>query len=382
MVFKHTIFSICLLFLAHFSCAINFMQLNIAYQYDPLAEIELKNRVVQSEDELSVFLGFRADTVFAWSMEFLVQHGYEDENHSILQGAELDTLRVQRKHLYLKLTFKKPKENLLVVKIAKRGTNYYFDVNLEYGSYNPPSVYAVDSEGLPIFENYINTSSFLWKGSEEFSVMEYAENFDKADGPMAEMKVLAPSFKAQRSFTFRDSVQLKDGHFYVVRSDKDASSGVTMVKTFSYYPKFKLLNELSRSMQYIMNEQEQKEIRASNDLKKTFDSFWLKTYKTKFRARNAIRNYFNWVEQSNYLFTDFKQGWKTDRGMLFIVYGVPDEVYRSDNSEEWYYDSGPAFEFIIISTFFAPRTYALRRRRDIEDSWLEHIAAIRRGLNE
>ncbi|MEQ9007818.1 MAG: GWxTD domain-containing protein, partial [Ekhidna sp.] len=69
-----------------------------------------------------------------------------------------------------------------------------------------------------------------------------------------------------------------------------------------------------------------------------------------------------------------------DRGMMYIVFGRPNEVYRTGNSEEWFYDEGPAFEFTIISTFFAPKTYSLRRSKDLEEQWYTQIAAIRRGI--
>ena len=155
-----------------------------------------------------------------------------------------------------------------------------------------------------------------------------------------------------------------------------------MLKVPPYYPEYKMLDELIASMYYLLNEPERRGMKNSRNPKKSFDSFWINTYSTKYRARNAIRNYFNRVERANRIFTDFKQGWKTDRGMLFIVFGAPDEVYRTGNSEEWYYDEGHSFEFTILSTFFAPRTYALRKRRDYETLWYESIAAIRQELDD
>ncbi len=382
MKFMKIVIPIYLLLMMVEARALNFMQINISYQYDPLAEVQLRNRAIQSGDNMVVFLKFRSDSIANWSMEFMVQNGYEDENHKTLLVSRIDSLVVEQTQLILKLNFRKPQETLMVVKIFREDKGYYYDINLTSGSFHLPTIYPVDKSNIPIFENYINTSAYSWKGDSGFYAMEYQENFPFADPPMAEMEPLAPSVAANRSFTFSDSVHLLDDHFYVIRSNESDPSGVTIFKSSTYYPEFKLLSELSYAMQYIMNEPEREEMRSTGNLRKTFDVFWINTYKTKFRARNAIRNYFNWIQQANYIFTDFKQGWKTDRGMLFIIYGVPDEVYRTDNNEEWYYDSGPAFEFTIISTFFAPRTYALRRRKDFEELWLEYITAIRRGQHE
>ncbi|MEQ9403274.1 MAG: GWxTD domain-containing protein [Cyclobacteriaceae bacterium] len=374
--------SLILIFMTYFGHAIDFTRINISWQYDPLAEVKLRHRVIQNDDNISVFLRITADSLSSWSTELMIQSRYESETHTTLEGYEADTLLSEAKRRILKITFKKSENNLMVVKISKSGIFLYYDVSLKNGLLPFPSIYPADPDGNPVFENYLNSSNFSWKGADSFYAQQYIEDFPLSDPPMADMKPLAPSILPDSSFLFSDSVSFRNNHFYVVRRDSTTSQGVTMLKAAPYYPEFKQLPELVDAMQYILNEPERKSLRNSSDLKRSFDSFWLKTYVTKFRARNAIRNYYNWVKQSNRLFTDFKEGWKTDRGMLFIVFGVPDEVYRSDNEEEWYYDQGPSFEFTVISTFFSPKTYALRRRVDYQNSWYEYLAAIRRGINE
>ncbi len=370
------------LFLALSAFGIDFTRVNIAWQYDPLAEVELRSRVVQNGSILTVFLRMKADSLQDWSIEYLVQDRYDSETHSEFNQMVLDTLWSKNGSLVLKLQFTKPTENLLVAKVNGPDAFYYYDISLKNGSLPFPAVYPQDEDGLPIFENFISRTDHQWVGSNQLYVHQYQERFTLADPPMAEMKPLAPSIAPDSSFAFQNGDMFLDDHFYVVLEDTNASAGVTVLKTAPYFPEFKLLNELTSSMFYILNEPERKGFRNSRNLKQSFDSFWINTFTTKFRARNAIRNYFNWVEQANYIFTDFKQGWKTDRGMLYIVFGVPDEVYRTENAEEWYYDNGPSFEFTVISTFFAPRTYALRRRVEFETVWYEYIGAIRRGANE
>lgn len=362
--------------------AIDFSRINVAWKYDPLAEIEMRDKVVQNGNEITLFLRFRAESLDDWNFDFFIQPRYESESHSKLREYEIDTLLSDGKQKIVKLTFQKPEENLLVVKIFRKDAFYYHDIPLKNGSLSYPSIFAVTDNDLPIFDNYLNSSDFKWAGIPNPHVQQYEESFPLADPPMAEMKPLAPSILPDSSFIFESDSSFLTDYFYVVREDANASTGVTVLRTSPYYPEFKQLNELASAMHYILNEPERREIRNSRDLKQSFDSFWIKTYVTKFRARNAIRNYFSWIKQANRLFTDFKQGWKTDRGMLFIVYGTPDEVYRTDNQEEWYYDSGPSFEFTVISTFFSPKTYALRRSLDFEESWFEYIGAIRRGSNE
>lgn len=362
--------------------AFDFSRINIAWKYDPEAEIEIVERIIQRGDEISVFFRVRADALETWNFEFWVQPRYESASHTKLNDYRLDTLLSADSQTIVELSFQKPEENLLVVKIFSDDAIYFHDVPLKNGTLAYPSFYPVGAAGYPIFDNYLNSSDFQWAGLQNPHLQQYEETFSFADPPMGEMKALAPSILPDTSFVFGSDSSLRENFFYVAREDENASVGITLLRTSPYYPEFKQLNELATAMQYILSEPERKEIRNSRDLRKSFDSFWIETYVTKFRARNAIRNYFNWVKQANQFFTDFKQGWKTDRGMLFIVYGVPDEVYRTNNQEEWFYDNGPSFEFTVISTFFSPRTYALRRRLDLEESWFDYIGAIRRGSNE
>lgn len=373
----------CLVVLYVFSAsAIDFSRLNISWQYDPSAEIQVQDRVVQKGDSLSVFIRFRYSTSPDWKIEYLIQSNYGSEAHKKFSSFSLDTLNTTSDSFIVKLDFVKPEENLMVAKISRDGAFYYYDIRLKNGSVPYSPILLVDGDGLPVFETYLNSANFSWLGADDFYVTEYVEDSDPAHPPMGDMRPLAPSILPDSIFHFADSVTFTDNNLYVVRADSNAVTGVTILKAAPYYPEFKLLGELVASMHYILNDPERKGLRNSRNLKESFDSFWIKTYTSKFRARNAIRNYFNWIEQANKRFTDFKQGWKTDRGMIYVVYGAPDEVYRTENEEEWYYDEGPSFEYTVISTFFSPETYALRRSLELRQSWFEFIAAMRRGTNE
>ena len=53
---------------------------------------------------------------------------------------------------------------------------------------------------------------------------------------------------------------------------------------------------------------------------------------------------------ANKYFTSYKKGWKTDRGMIFIIYGLPDSLFKSGEEERWIYNPqgiGTGIEFIF-----------------------------------
>ncbi|WP_425392975.1 GWxTD domain-containing protein [Ekhidna sp.] len=370
-----SIFALLIGFSAH---AINFSRVNVAWQYDVAFDVKMAHRVVKDEAGMFVFLKVSSDSIDYWTYEFLLQEEYESEAHRTIQSPSLDTLVDVNGQVLLKLNLNQVKENLLVVKFSKPEQFYYYDISLRIGSLSYPSIYPINEQRLPILESYINRSGHQWVGSDTLLAMQYLEVAPPADPPMADMKPLAPQVKLDSSFVFSESPDFRENYFYNVRKDSLATVGVTILRVPPYFPEYRKLNELIESMLYLTSEQEKKAMLGSKNPKESFDSFWLNTYSTKSRARNAIRKYYNKLENSNRLFTDYKPGWKTDRGMMYIVFGKPDEVYRSASSEEWYYDNGGAFEFTIISSFFAPKTYTLRRSRDFEEQWYTQIAAMRR----
>ena len=67
------------------------------------------------------------------------------------------------------------------------------------------------------------------------------------------------------------------------------------------------------------------------------DKYWLGKAASKERARSLIRTYYSRVELANKLFTCHLEGWKTDRGLISIIFGPPTYISNNRNSEVWSY---------------------------------------------
>jgi len=68
------------------------------------------------------------------------------------------------------------------------------------------------------------------------------------------------------------------------------------------------------------------------------------------RSRELIRVYYNRVLYANLFFRADREGWKTDRGMIYILMGPPDRMKDSGLEERWYYMSkrqGRVAEFVF-----------------------------------
>jgi len=104
-----------------------------------------------------------------------------------------------------------------------------------------------------------------------------------------------------------------------------------------------------RPMRYILSESEWNiaDELSYNDLETWFKSYWQKKDPSPETPFNEIMyTFFQRVDQTNRLYAQrFKEGWETDRGKSYLLYGKPDrqDVNRTSVSakpyEVWYYES-------------------------------------------
>lgn len=355
--------------------AIDLSTIDLSHQYDPEAPIRLQYRVIQEGGKFTVHLNVEFDSLSEWSREFMLQAGYQSEGHRVFTPEIIETGN-SNVSWHGKLVFTTASsEQLLIIRYAS-DFDFYFDIPLMNGNLAFPSFYVSSKEEM-ILSSFLPTNEIAWSSTEKIHISEYPNKFGPADAPMEEMKALAPSIFEDTTFFASDSLNLKDFQLYYFKNDTLADVGLALLKVPPYYPSLKKINELIHPLKYITTEAEYRTLLRSSRPKKTFDEFWLNTYGTKFRARNAIRKYFRGVELANEYFTGIKEGWKTDQGMIFIVYGTPIEMYRNGRTETWVYEN-EEYEFIKVSTLFGP-IYALRKDKKFEKDWYKQVGDIRRG---
>lgn len=111
-----------------------------------------------------------------------------------------------------------------------------------------------------------------------------------------------------------------------------------------------------------------------------YELFWFKLGDKDFeKARELMRIYYNRVQLANEYFSSYKEGWKTDRGMVTIVLGLPEKILPDTNGETWvYYNSGEGADLIFRFTRIldSPVANDLRMERDnlYEKAWRKAVA--------
>lgn len=115
-------------------------------------------------------------------------------------------------------------------------------------------------------------------------------------------------------------------------------------------------------LRYYATSEELRFIRDAEDeqeKRRRFEDFWERRNPAPGSKTNtAMIEYYNRVAFANQQFGHYLDGWKTDRGMTYIMYGAPDYIDRNPLSaderpyEVWeYYDINKRFVFIDESGF-------------------------------
>lgn len=138
--------------------------------------------------------------------------------------------------------------------------------------------------------------------------------------------------------------QERGNYRFEVTAQKENTDEVYKARAFGVksknYPAIASAREMARPLIYLMGEGDYKDLMAITDpdsLKREMDRFWLKHIGNAARARDVIQMYYERVEEANKQFSNFKEGWKTDLGMVYILFGPPWYTENHLKELDWYY---------------------------------------------
>jgi GWxTD domain-containing protein len=246
--------------------------------------------------------------------------------------------------------------------------------------------------GKPLVRRYANASEPLllqqFGEPRAISMQQFEETFTPALVPMSMRQIPPPrTIKVLRTLNFMngDTIRLNEQGLYMIEPGATFKGGL-LVKE-NEYPLLTTAKELIEPLIYITTAKERAELMKAADPKAAVDNFWLKVAGDKNIARSLIKAYYGRVEGANRLFTSHKAGWTTDRGMIYIVYGQPDNITLTADSETWLYrhtELTPPVKFVFNKkqNNFTENHYELIRRPEYEESWYSTVAKWRAGITD
>jgi GWxTD domain-containing protein len=356
--------------------------LNYNYLYDPDLPFQINWKILSTAAGYSVYYelilndSIKGDTTL--SIEWTLRNSLAERKGKLVEtSAEILEKKNWKEEGVLRLT--NATAPFLAVKITsdaqKKIWAYYTQLA------QAKSIHFI-KDNRAVLTNYVKKGKPLtiegFNQSKPLLVSYYKDVFPAASPVFAVTQgAVSPTMKVDSSFRLSASspISFFQKGLYLTKHDDVAAHGFTF-RVEDDYPKLGRLETLVGPLVYITTKDEyEKLLQAGND-KKKFDQVILGITGNSERAKSFMRSYFKRVEFANKRFTSYKEGWKTDRGMVYIIYGPPDVVYLSEGREVWEYRGerlSQRFQFVRSETIFDPNNFVLIRNKAFQRLWLEKV---------
>lgn len=252
-----------------------------------------------------------------------------------------------------------------------------------------------DVEGNILYKPHlpINTPFKLENANAEadrYFVSLYDREFPLALPPYSSKQTR--SFKLDPDTTYvvdaNEVFTLKQKGFYHIRLDTNQWEGYTIYSFNREFPYIGKTEQMAEPLRYLTLKKEFDSFLEAKDdqkkLKSWVDEFWLNRSGSTERSRYLVASYYKRVEEANKRFTSYIEGWKTDRGIVYTIYGPPNKVFRSSGGESWVYGNETSslsyvFNFIRVKNPFTDNDFQLNRMPQYRYGWGQAIEAWRNG---
>jgi len=244
--------------------------------------------------------------------------------------------------------------------------------------------------GNSIFQNNYFRIRYNNPDIQEPVIRYYSRKFPIAKPPFAMEKNVTYTFEPDSFYSIQMTggisplLELPYHGIYHIQADLLKPEGFTLYRFEDGFPDVSVPAQALAPLRYLTTEREFDKLLAYEDYKIAVDSFWLEraSYNPD-RAKKMIKKYYRRVMDVNLFFSSFQEGWKTDRGLIYIIYGTPSEVYRTDEEEEWIYGEkgnpmSMRFYFYKTDNPFTTNDYSLQRSPIYKTSWYIAIENWRR----
>jgi GWxTD domain-containing protein len=193
-------------------------------------------------------------------------------------------------------------------------------------------------------------------------------------------------YSSDSSFTYRTGSVFKvprEGFYHFMPSE-ERKGGLSIFQFSEKFPYLKSIDDMLFPMRFIMSRKDFDFLNKTGDRRKAVENFWVEASGNQDKAKNLIEQYYSRVENANYHFSSHVEGWKTDRGMIYLIFGQPNVIYRTGTSETWIYgEEGNQlslnFVFIKVINPFTDNHFVLNRSPIYKNPWYRAVDEWRAG---
>jgi GWxTD domain-containing protein len=265
---------------------------------------------------------------------------------------------------------------------------------VDKSSVNTAQNYKVISfrTGYPSFNKVFNSSDIFYitysrSEIDTVYVKYYRNTFPLPRPPVTDLASVRPEFIPDSIFAYpySDTIiyRLPFEGMYHIQADPNQQGGLTLFNFGNSYPRVTTVDEMIGPLVYLTSTVEYEDLMNQINKKVALDNFWLQVAGNVETSRELIRIYYNRVFYANYFFSSYKEGWKTDRGMMFIIYGAPNTLTKSAETEIWTYYRKKGkeplrFTFSKVRSPYSDNDYQLERDF-VNSMWLQAVQDWRKG---
>lgn len=353
--------------------------INFRDLYDPESEVTITLQPVRAGQKIQVYYKIQSKTLplEQFSISWEKRESYTHSSGTSLTNSDTPAFAKTQTGLW---AFDVPaKPWLLVAKVTSKANQKSW-VNFKRIEANYPVSGWVEHNNERLTRKYLTIDQpFTIKTSDTslFYVSWFNEDFPAAYPPFAESQSKADRFMFHDS-TFQvrpgSPVSLPQTGLYLFQQDTSSAEGFAVRAVNKVYPRFSSIEDLINPLIFICTQDEFAELQNSKGDKSKFDKVILDITRDRERASNFMKSYFRRIELANLFFISYKEGWKTDRGMIYLIFGLPDEVSMNDGNEVWYYKtSRTRFTFVKSGSVYDPENFVLIRDKHFMEPWFSTI---------
>lgn len=171
---------------------------------------------------------------------------------------------------------------------------------------------------------------------------------------------------------------------YRIAADTASEATYCLYSVADAYPLVVSAEDLLKPLRYITSNQEYDRIAKNTNVRQAVERFWIDAAGDRERGREAIRIYYGRVENANRHFTAEAEGWRTDRGLVHIIFGVPTSIYKTDLAETWIYGEennlmSLTFTFKRKNGSNSDNDMVLERDPLLKGAWYRNVESWRNG---
>ncbi|MEA2041412.1 MAG: GWxTD domain-containing protein [Bacteroidota bacterium] len=313
----------------------------------------------------------------------IIKLKYNKRQNQLVTSIDLSTGHLKDYVVYVKLTDKNS---------FKESRNFCLGSNMIKDNHQQYLIKRMNQK--PVFTSYLNTHDTFYvknntPGLEQIFISKYSQSFGIASPPFNTTNT--PESVETYDLTY--SLPYKNGNsiflirepgLYKLQTDTTVEGGKIIYVGDPDFPNITSVQKLMEPLQYLLNTSEYDSIRTKDNRKLEIDKFWLRAAGNKDKAGQLIQVWYTRVKYANYYFSSFKPGWKTDRGMIFIMFGPPDILNYSDEGEHWVYRSKSKAKtemtFIKQQHKISENDYVLKRKSYYTTWWYKAVRSWRSGV--